>query len=167
VKSAFFSLSLIALMSTSSAFAKTGFGTAGCGLGSIIFGNEQGAIQILAATFNSTAGNQTFGITSGTSNCAGTAAGTRAELFISVNKEMLAKDISRGRGETLDNLSSILGCSDSAALGTKLQGHFSEIFPTETVDSSDVTQSIFGVISANKDLNCKDLAKEMVVADAR
>src|SRR3954469_2639303 len=46
------------------------YGMAGCGLGSLIFGpvNSPGA-QILAATTNSTFGSQTFGITSGTSNC--------------------------------------------------------------------------------------------------
>ncbi len=45
------------------------YGTAGCGLGSMAFGNQKGAIQILAATTNGLFGTQTFGITSGTSNC--------------------------------------------------------------------------------------------------
>ncbi|MEN0057326.1 MAG: DUF3015 family protein, partial [Bdellovibrio sp.] len=44
------------------------YGTAGCGLGSLVFGNEKGPVQIVAATLNGT-GVQTFGITTGTSNC--------------------------------------------------------------------------------------------------
>jgi len=46
------------------------YGMAGCGLGSIAFGNDQTMFkQVLAATTNGTFGTQTFGITSGTSNC--------------------------------------------------------------------------------------------------
>ncbi len=43
-----------------SAFA-AGYGEAGCGLGSLIFGTQPGPIQVLAATTNSTANNQAFG----------------------------------------------------------------------------------------------------------
>lgn len=45
------------------------YGMDGCGLGSIVFGNDNGTLkQVIAATLNGT-GMQTFGITSGTSNC--------------------------------------------------------------------------------------------------
>jgi len=44
-----------------------GYGMAGCGIGSIVFADKPGMIQIIAATLNGTAGSQTFGITSGTS----------------------------------------------------------------------------------------------------
>src|SRR5262245_21507042 len=47
-----------------------GYGMSGCGLGSILFGTDQNKVmQILAATSNGCFGSQTFGITSGTSNC--------------------------------------------------------------------------------------------------
>ncbi|HYG66757.1 MAG TPA: DUF3015 family protein, partial [Anaeromyxobacteraceae bacterium] len=45
------------------------YGAAGCGLGSMAFGNTPGAVQILASTTNGLFGTQTFGITTGTSNC--------------------------------------------------------------------------------------------------
>ncbi|MFN8945903.1 MAG: DUF3015 family protein, partial [Pseudobdellovibrionaceae bacterium] len=48
-----------------------GYGMAGCGLGSVVFGDKPGFIQIFAATLNSIGGNQTFGISLGTSNCEG------------------------------------------------------------------------------------------------
>src|SRR5512137_902647 len=56
-----------------------GYGAAGCGLGSMAFNKQPGIFQILAATTNSLTGTQTFGITSGTSNCGPSmfAAGTR------------------------------------------------------------------------------------------
>ena len=42
----------------------------GCGLGSMIIKNQNSTmLQAIAATTNGTSGNQTFGITSGTSNC--------------------------------------------------------------------------------------------------
>ena len=37
------------------------YGTAGCGLGSMAFGNQKGFIQVLAATTNGLFGTQTFG----------------------------------------------------------------------------------------------------------
>ena len=44
------------------------YGPAGCGLGSMIFDPDSGFTQIFAATTNGTSGNQTFGISTGTSN---------------------------------------------------------------------------------------------------
>ena len=78
------------------ATGKATYGLAGCGLGSLVCGDEKGAIQILAATSNALFFTQTFGITSGTSNCVDSAApakGTR--IFIEGNREALAKDAAR------------------------------------------------------------------------
>ena len=47
--------------------ASASVGSAGCGLGSLVFTDNEWWMQVLAATVNST-GVQTFGITSGTSN---------------------------------------------------------------------------------------------------
>lgn len=132
------------------------YGMAGCGLGSIMFGDKPGIIQVVAGTFNGTAGNQTFGITSGTSNCVDNGGGTKkAELFIIVNKEMLAKDSSRGRGETIDNLAALLECSNANGLGTSLQGEYSRIFPTVKTDGMAVSKSILDLVKQNKALGCK------------
>src|SRR5437870_11441910 len=79
------------------AHGKATYGLAGCGLGSMVFGDQKGAIQILAATTNWIFGTQTFGITSGTSNCVESSSGTAgARTFIEGNREALAKDASRG-----------------------------------------------------------------------
>src|SRR6186713_935077 len=59
----------LGLFFTSANAAADGYGPAGCGLGSMIFEPDSGFTQVFAATTNGTSGNQTFGITSGTSNC--------------------------------------------------------------------------------------------------
>lgn len=124
-----------------------GYGVAGCGLGSIAFGPKPGAIQIVAATLNGT-GVQTFGITTGTSNCDIPQMGQQAAVFIEVNREILAKDSSRGQGETVEGLAAILHCSDTAAFGEQLQSNFGTIFKKEN-DSYDATRAILSTIEAS------------------
>jgi hypothetical protein len=134
-----------------------GYGMAGCGLGSIALGDQKGIVQIFAATLNGTAGNQTFGITSGTSNCkTDEDAKKSASLFIVVNREVLAKDISRGSGESLDTLSELVGCRDSRLLGGKLQQNYKAIFPSQTSSSEDAGRVIFDLIKNDAALaaNC-------------
>ena len=126
-----FALILFSIVSVSlSAFARPDrkFGAAGCGLGNLVLGKKDN--QILAATLNGT-GVQTFGISSGTSNCTDDEPGAKkkqARAFIQLNQESLANDVARGNGESLDTLAEILGVQDSEAFGQKLQSHYSEIF---------------------------------------
>jgi hypothetical protein len=123
-----------------------GYGLAGCGLGSIVFGAKPGIIQVVAATLNGT-GGQTFGITTGTSNCDVPEMGQQAAVFIEVNREILAKDASRGQGETVDGLASILNCDDSAAFGQALQMNFETVFKKEN-NSYDATRAILSTIKS-------------------
>ena len=94
------------------------YGMAGCGLGSMIFGpvNEPVA-QVLAATTNGTFATQTFGISSGTSNCVSGGV-IRAEreqaAFAEVNFDDLKRNMAAGGGEYLRSFSSLLGCEESA-----------------------------------------------------
>ncbi len=89
-----------------------GYGMAGCGLGSILFGQEKGFIQIVAVTLNGT-GVQTFGITSGTSNCGESGRSAQTEQFIEINKVALENDLSRGQGESLTSLSQVMECKNT------------------------------------------------------
>jgi hypothetical protein len=135
-----------------------GYGTAGCGLGSILFGDDPGIIQVLAATTNGTFGNQTFGITSGTSNCTDSGGGSAsAKAFIEANRETLSKDIARGQGETITNLSALAGCADEAAVGSALQENFSKIFPQASVSDEQVSQSVLETLQSNAALSCQQL----------
>jgi DUF3015 family protein len=132
------------------------YGDAGCGLGSLAFGDQQGAIQILAATLNGT-GIQTFGITTGTSNCSGISGGQATRIFIEANREALAKDVSRGSGETIGTLTWLNGCADSKAVGATLQKNFSVIFPSENVSTDAVTEAVIKTLKDEKMLACQNL----------
>jgi hypothetical protein len=143
-------------------FMVVGFSTAlfadqknyGCGLGSMAFEGNDGLIsQISAATTNGTSGNQTFGITSGTSNCTQYETWTSNEkvnVFVADNMDSLAKDIAKGKGEHLDTLASLMNVpqKDRPAFSSKLQKNFSRIYTTESVTAMDVIRNIEAVISS-------------------
>lgn len=89
------------------------YGTAGCGLGAIVFGDQAGIMQVFAATTNGTSANQTFGITFGTSNCVDTGATASVidqEVFVKMNYASLMRDTSAGNGEYLSAFATLLGC---------------------------------------------------------
>jgi hypothetical protein len=148
----------VATLSSISIAKADGYGTAGCGLGSIVFGNKPGIVQVLAATTNGTFGTQTFGITTGTSNCKDTAPSVvSAKAFIQANREALAKDVARGQGETISSLSTLAGCKDDKAVGAALQQDFKQIFPTEKVTYIAVSDSVVSSLRAHADLACHEL----------
>jgi hypothetical protein len=145
-------LTMALLLGVSVAHAKK-YGSAGCGLGSQVMGKD--GSQVLAATTNSTSGNQTFGITSGTSNCTddgGVATRNHLPVFIEANKTALANDVARGNGETLSHVSRAFGCSDSAAFNSTMQKNFGTIFPNQDVNGSSVNDSIVNVIKTDSQL---------------
>jgi Protein of unknown function (DUF3015) len=135
-----------------------GFGMAGCGLGSMLFGKQTGIIQVLAATTNGCFGSQTFGITSGTSNCTDTGGGPMSSRsFVETNREAVAKDISRGKGETIASLSTLAGCKDSKQVGAVLQTNFSKIFPSASVKDHEAGDNVVQVLRGHPELSCKNL----------
>jgi Protein of unknown function (DUF3015) len=139
------------------AHGKATYGLAGCGLGSLVFGDQKGAIQILAATTNTIFGTQTFGITTGTSNCVDSAAGSAgAKIFIEGNREALAKDAARGSGETITTLSAMAGCKDAKAVGTALQKHFTQLFPEQT-PAEQVSQNVLKELRSDSSLECRKI----------
>lgn len=127
-----------------------GYGTAGCGLGSIIFGDKPGMIQLVAGTTNSLYSHQSFAITSGTSNCGG---GKSAHLFIENNKEQLARDMARGNGETLVSLSGLMGCADSVVFGKVMQQGYNQVFTSATTSTEDISTSIETLIKTDSVLS--------------
>jgi hypothetical protein len=137
-------LSFGTLLAAQSSFAK-GYGEAGCGLGSIVFGDDPSkASQVMAATTNGTSVTDMFGITSGTSNCTddGAVRGAQAvPMFIEVNKLSLAKDAARGSGETLAGLANLMGC-DSSTLGQAMKKDYQAIFFDSKMDAQLIHSKI-------------------------
>lgn len=143
----------VLILTTSSAFAiERKYGTAGCGLGSMLLGDEPGMVQILAVILNGIAGNQTFGISSGTLNCekqAKFSSNEKLNHFVVVNIDNLAKDVAMGQGESLETLAEIMGipAMERSVVYSKLQANFSNIFTSETVEAANVIDNIITVIN--------------------
>ncbi len=148
---------LAAVLLTAGAVHAAPYGAAGCGLGSVLFGNQPGFIQVVAATTNGIFGNQTFGITTGTLNCGSPATPAGAKVFIDANREALAKDMARGSGETIATLTSLTGCSDSKVVGATLQKNFSSIIPNEKVSNDVVADNVLSTLKADKQLSCTSI----------
>ncbi len=131
-----------------------GYGTAGCGLGSLVFKDQPGAVQILAATTNGTFGTQTFGITSGTSNC-GTgllkSQNGKAAEFAAANMDNLARDIAQGKGESLAAFAELMNvpAPQQAAFNLKLQQNFDKIFTSDKVVAAQVVDVVSQLTAVN------------------
>jgi hypothetical protein len=115
-----------------------GHGDAGCGLGSVVFGTEKGAKQILAATTNGISGNQTFGISTGTLNCDPSGIFAKANAFVETNKVALETDIVRGQGETMATLGEMMSC-ENAQFGSELKNRYQASFPQGGATSEQIT----------------------------
>ena len=104
----------------------------GCGLGSLIIKDQSTSVlQALAATTNGTSGNQTFGITSGTSNCnkpSDFVSNDKLNKFVEENMDELALDISAGHGETLSTVAKLMNVENNVEFSAKLQSNFTNIY---------------------------------------
>ncbi len=141
-------------------FAKGGNHTmAGCGLGYVLFGNTDNSklMQIFAATTNATSGNQTFGITSGTSGCTEDGAVKfvkSAELYAEVNLDTLRHEMAAGSGESVQTFASLLGASDAnrAAVVSLMKQNYTQLFPTSNTSSTELLASLQSLLSQHTDL---------------
>ncbi len=123
------------------------YGMAGCGLGSIVMGQDGG--QISAATTNSTSYSQVGGITSGTSNCEPDEGGKTTitigqEMFMSRNFVALSKEMAQGDGETLRAFAQALGCRPEVYtdVASQLQRSYGSIFSAPgAVDALETAKS--------------------------
>ena len=130
-----------------------------CGWGSKLFDGQRGlAPQVLGATTNGSTGNQTFGISSGTSGCTqdGLVKSTwKTALFIDGNKEKLARDMSLGNGETLDSLAMLMGVRDEhkSAFFRATKDNFGRIFASENASTDQILVSLKQVLGESRDLS--------------
>lgn len=141
------------LLFGSSAFAAA-YGDAGCGLGSMVFHDQPGAVQILAATTNGT-GMQSFGITSGTSNCdAKSIILAEQERFATHNFSGLAKEMAAGQGEQLATFAGLLGCPNvkQTHFNAVTQRNYAAIFASETTTPAEMLTAVKAVMSSDAEL---------------
>lgn len=111
----------------------------GCGWGSALFNGQKGvAPQVLAATTNGTSGNQTFGITFGTSGCTQdgvVSSSWKISMYIDGSRVALARDAAAGQGESLDALASVIGvkAEDRAEFASAIKSNFGTVFANDNV----------------------------------
>ncbi|MCB0218656.1 MAG: DUF3015 domain-containing protein [Chrysiogenetes bacterium] len=149
-------VSMVAMMAFVAAPASAAsYGMAGCGLGSMVFGpsGEMGksignskVSEVLAATTNGTFGSQTFGITTGTSNC--TSGGMammekEQELFAEVSYDEISREMAKGEGEYLTAFATVMGCSADvhSDFASVTKANYGKIFGAEA-SASDVVSSV-------------------------
>ena len=142
---------LLACASSLHAASETMRRNVGVGLGTMIFGENDGLLsQVLAATTNGLFGNQTFAITSGTSGAEpfdGIVVRRKMEVFVADNMDALARDIAAGRGETIGTLAELMAipAEEHSAFVFTLQRNFDQIFPEATVTNEVVVDNILQV----------------------
>jgi hypothetical protein len=129
-----------------------------CGWGSKLFAGKSGLVpQILAITTNGTSGNQTFGITFGTSGCTqdGAVSSTwKTAMFIDGNQSKLAQDMSKGSGESLASLAQLIGVkeSDKLAFFRVTKENFAQIFVSEQASADQIAAALKQVLAADSTL---------------
>ncbi|MBQ7303883.1 MAG: DUF3015 family protein [Alphaproteobacteria bacterium] len=125
----------------------------GCGLGSMAWRGQSGIIpQVAAVTTNGIFGNQTFGITFGTSGCdpnGRVTGGTQKMIlaFVENNMEQFALDAAAGHGETLSTLAGILNM-DEKIVEEKTYKNFAVLFPNDNVDAVELTLKLYEIMKA-------------------
>ena len=142
---------VISVVTCSLSYAASPRENCGCGLGTILFENNDGLLsQTAAATTNGLLGNQTFGISSGTLECnqpADLYAREQLQKFVASNMDSVAKDIARGNGESLDTLAELMQVpvEKRDTFNTQLQQNFDRIFTSAQVTETEVIENIITV----------------------
>ena len=137
---------IMSLLVASPAIAASGKANTGCGLGTVLWeGKADDSVisQASQATTNGTFGNQTFGISSGTSECGtpkNVVQNERLNHFVRANMDNLARDIAQGRGESLDTFAELLQVpvDQRAAFNASLQQNFDKVFTSPSVELAAV-----------------------------
>lgn len=137
---------VIFAITTSTAMA-AGYGAAGCGFGGSLIKDNKMLPQIGAWFLNSISGNQTFAMTSGTSECGSSGlvlAEKEQNVFVAQNYQDLAKEMAAGEGENLTVLAGLLGCPADRAprVGELTQASYASIFSSEATTASDMLGAV-------------------------
>ena len=131
----------------------------GCGVGPIVFDGQSGVVpNVLAATTNGTAGNQTFGMTTGTFGCDTTqpiGGSSAVATYLDDNLDNVAQDMARGEGEALASLARVIGiqAEEQQAFFTTVQNEFDNIFASSDVTRQEVMANLHQVLAAHAELN--------------
>lgn len=134
-------------LSIASSVLAAGYGAAGCGFGGMLIKENKILHQIGAWFLNGILGNQTFGITSGTSECGGmkgVMADQDQERFVESNYQALAKEMAAGEGENLNTLAGLLGCpaEKTGGFATYAQKNYHSLFKGDETTPSETLAAL-------------------------
>lgn len=134
-------LLLLVLMITLAAPLAFAGKTSGCGLGSQALEGKSGMLMNLVATFlNGISGNQTFGITTGTSGCNADDVVYNdmvREQFVATNMGNLSADMAQGNGQYVTVMAELMGCdvAGQQAFAEMSQAKYETLFTSADVDA--------------------------------
>lgn len=138
------------LVSTSALAGAPGSDT--CGWGNMLFKGQSGTpSHVLAATTNTSTGNNTFGMTFGTNGCStnGTLTyGGKEMIDVSMIMDEFSEDVARGNGEALTAVAVSLGVpeQDRAHFESTLHNNFDTLFPSENATTKHVVSAMFSLM---------------------
>jgi hypothetical protein len=140
-------LSLLVAVSSSAFAAAAGYGSAGCGFGGMLIKENKKLHQIGAWFLNGISGNQTFAITSGTSDCKTQKLAIiekEQQHFVTNNYGNLVKEMAVGEGENLDALAYLLGCPEEQTkdLGVFAQKNYTSLFGAEEMTPTEMLTAL-------------------------
>lgn len=127
--------------------------SSGCGLGWAVFKDNSLISSALRATTNAMFFN-TIGMTFGTSGCArhSIVMNDKKTLhFTEANHNVLKLEVAQGRGEHLNGLSHLMGCSPDV-FSTTLQKNYNQVFKNEEVSPRELVNNIQAQVVSNEDL---------------
>ncbi len=133
-------------------------GSSGCGPGWYVFKEN----SLVSSTFRNTtngflAPTVTVGMTFGTSNCTRHSIvedNKRSLYFLAHNRDAIASQLARGRGEHLDAFANTLGCSWQAqdVLTGAMRSHLGELYQSD-LDSTELLLQTRSLIHQDRVLN--------------
>lgn len=134
-------------------------GGPGCGWGNMLLEGQSGLpVHLLATIINGTSGNATFGMTTGTNGCSTAAKlSYNGKSLLGMTPGMMdeiAADAAVGDGDALTALAVVLGIQpeDRAAFKALTREHFTALFPSADVQSSDFVATLFDLMKQDERL---------------
>lgn len=143
------------LLSASSTVLADAPGGPNCGWGNMLFEGKAGAgYHFMASIFNSSSGNNTFGMTSGTNGCS-----TRGRLTYSGKNVMtvsqimteFSEDVAKGNGEALETVAVVFGIEkqDRTVFAEVAHANFEKLFPSENVTAEHVVETLVELLKSD------------------
>jgi hypothetical protein len=129
-----------------------------CGWGNMLFKGQTGTpSHVLAATTNTSTGNNTIGMTFGSNGCStkGTLTyGGKEIVDVSMIMDEFSEDVARGDGEALVAVAVSLGvkAEDRELFKATLHNNFNAMFPSEEATTEHVVSTMFTLMKNDKTL---------------